>query len=87
MLDVTIELQKLLENKIDKNNTGFYIDYYTNNKQDKVVNKFRNKKTKATLTYEVNENDLHDDDLGNGLDVQTYYHTPLQKATNNHQRN
>ena len=80
MLDVTIELQQLMENKIEKNNTGFYIDYYSNQKENKAVNKFSNTKTKATLTYEVNENNLHDDDLGNGLDVQTYYRIPAQKT-------
>ena len=84
MLDVTIELQKLMENKIEKNNTGFYMDYYITNNQDNGVNKYSNTKTKATLTYEVNENNLHDDDLGNGLDVQTYYSTPLQKISSDH---
>jgi hypothetical protein len=68
MLDATFLLQQLTENKNDNINTGFYPNY--NKGEEKNVNY---KKFSMMLTYEINENDLDDNDLGNGLDVQPSY--------------
>jgi hypothetical protein len=83
MLDATIELQQLLDNKTDKNNTAFYMANV--NRDKKNIN--NNIKNIHMLTYEINENNLDDNDLGNGIDVQTSYLDDAREKEEDEQKN
>lgn len=81
MLDAIMELQQLLDNKIDKNKTAFYMGKVNRDKK----NTNNNKKIIHMLTYEINENNLDDNDLGNGIDVQTSYLDDAQEKEEDEQ--